>query len=193
VSFYANKVKCTLVQALRFCAGCMVHRWSRNIALLLHDHGTRRGWAVSVTPRSLIPPGKNPVPIVQETGWAPGQVWTGAENLAHTVIRSPDRPVRIKSLCRLSYPAHVILYNVYIISGTEGISVKTEVMQLSRSFLTNMWCRGLQVWSKLFLAHPLFDRVKVGNISVICSDYCRGTEQGICLSCISVDKHIFFL
>ena len=24
--------------------------------------------------------------------WAPGPVWTGAENLVHTGIRSPDRP-----------------------------------------------------------------------------------------------------
>ena len=27
-------------------------------------------------------PGKEPLPIVQEAGWAPGPVWTGAENLA---------------------------------------------------------------------------------------------------------------
>jgi hypothetical protein len=27
-------------------------------------------------------PGKDPVPIVQEAGWAPEPVWTGAENLA---------------------------------------------------------------------------------------------------------------
>ena len=27
-------------------------------------------------------PGKDPGPIVQEPGWAPGPVWTGAENLA---------------------------------------------------------------------------------------------------------------
>ena len=27
-------------------------------------------------------PGKDPAPIVQEVGWAPGPVWTGAENLA---------------------------------------------------------------------------------------------------------------
>jgi len=27
-------------------------------------------------------PGKDPVPIVQEAGWASGPVWTGAENLA---------------------------------------------------------------------------------------------------------------
>jgi len=35
-------------------------------------------------------PGKDPVPIVQEAGWASGPVRTGAENLAPTRIRSPD-------------------------------------------------------------------------------------------------------
>jgi hypothetical protein len=40
--------------------------------------------------RSL--PREDPVPIVQEAGWAPGPVWTGAENLAPTGIRSPNRP-----------------------------------------------------------------------------------------------------
>jgi len=33
-------------------------------------------------PRLLFTPGKDPVPNVQEAGWAPGPVWTGAENLA---------------------------------------------------------------------------------------------------------------
>ena len=56
-------------------------------------------------PRPLFTPGKVPVPIVQEAGWAPGPVWTGAENLAHTGIRSSDRPARSQSLYRLSYPA----------------------------------------------------------------------------------------
>jgi len=50
---------------------------------------------------------KDLVPIVQEAGWASGPVWTGAENLAHTGIRSPDRPARRQSLYRLSYPAHI--------------------------------------------------------------------------------------
>jgi len=31
------KVKCTLVQALRLCTVCTVHRGSRGIALLFHD------------------------------------------------------------------------------------------------------------------------------------------------------------
>ena len=57
-------------------------------------------------PRPLFIPWKDPVPIVQEAGWAPEPVWTDAENLAPTGIRSPDRPARSESLYRLSYPAH---------------------------------------------------------------------------------------
>ena len=49
-------------------------------------------------------PGKGPVPVVLEPGWAPGLIWTGAENLSSTGIRSPDRPARSESLYRLSYP-----------------------------------------------------------------------------------------
>jgi len=42
-------------------------------------------------------PGKGPVPIVQEAGWASGPVQTGTENLAPTRIRSPDRPARVNN------------------------------------------------------------------------------------------------
>jgi hypothetical protein len=102
-----KKVKCILLQALRLCTGRTAHSGSRGIALLFHDHGIRRGCGVSsVTPRSLFIPGKIPVPILQEAGWAPGLVWTGAENLAPTGIRSPDRPARSQSLCQLRYPTH---------------------------------------------------------------------------------------
>ena len=31
---------------------------------------------------AVLLPGKDPVPIVEEAGWAPGPVWTGAENLS---------------------------------------------------------------------------------------------------------------
>jgi len=54
-------------------------------------------------PRPLFTPWKDPVPIVQEAGWAPGPVWTGAENLAPTGIRSLDRPARSQSLYRLNF------------------------------------------------------------------------------------------
>jgi hypothetical protein len=69
-------------------------------------NGTRSGWGVSVTPRPLFNPGNDPVPILQEAGWVPGSIWTGAENLTPTEIRSPDRPDRSQSLYRLSYRFH---------------------------------------------------------------------------------------
>ena len=93
-----KKIKYTLVQALRLCTGRTAHRGSRGIALLFHDHGTRRGWGVSVTSRPLFTSGKDPVPIVREAEWAPGPVWTSAENLTPTGIRSPDRTARPTTL-----------------------------------------------------------------------------------------------
>ena len=63
---------------------------------------------------AALPPGKDPVPSVQEAGWAPGSVWTGAENLTPIGIRSPDRPVRSESLYRLGYPGRH--RHVFIIS-----------------------------------------------------------------------------
>ena len=60
------------------------------------------GWS---TPRpGRFTPGKDPIPLVKEAGCAPGPIWTGAENLAHTGIRNPDSPARRESLYQLSYP-----------------------------------------------------------------------------------------
>ena len=46
----------------------------------------------NATPRPIYPWERDPVPIVQEDVWATEPVWTGAENLVPTGIRSPDRP-----------------------------------------------------------------------------------------------------
>ena len=78
-------------------------------------------------PRPLFTPSKDPVPIVQEAGWAPGPVWTGAENLATTGIRSPDRPARSQSLCRLCYPASSRGTTLYI---QQMVYVMLKIMEL---------------------------------------------------------------
>ena len=91
--------------------------------------GTRRRCVVSTTLRPLYP-GKDPVRIVQEAGWASGPVCGQHHALAAlpagrtrhpfyrrlggprgrsgqdapTRIRSPDRPARSESLYRLRYP-----------------------------------------------------------------------------------------
>jgi len=53
------------------------------------------------------------VPVVEEAGWTPEPVWTGAENLAPTGIRSPMRTAPSESLYRLSYPGPYFIY-IYI-------------------------------------------------------------------------------
>ena len=50
-------------------------------------------------------PRKDPVPIVQKAGWAPGSVWTDGKSRP-TGIQSPDRPARSQSPYLLSYLAH---------------------------------------------------------------------------------------
>ena len=71
-------------------------------------HKRSRGIAVCTVSLTLAfggacPPGRDPVPIVQQTSWALGPVWTCAENPARTGIRIPDRPPRTESLYRLRY------------------------------------------------------------------------------------------
>ena len=94
----------------------VAQRVGRGIALLFHDSGTTRGWVVSSTPRPHFIPGKDPVPILQEAGWATGPVWTGGKSRPHR-DSIPDRPARSHSLYRLSYPTHnnheICIYYVY--------------------------------------------------------------------------------
>jgi len=80
--------------------------------------GPEEEWMYSLTPLTSVldgdvwstqcpghfTPGKDPVPIVQEAGQAPGPVRTVVNNLAPTGICSPDCPARSESLYRLRYP-----------------------------------------------------------------------------------------
>jgi hypothetical protein len=67
----------------------------RGIALLFRDLGALEGdeWSATRPGRSL-PPGKDPVPVLQEAEWAPGAVWTGAKNVTPIGMRSLGRPAR---------------------------------------------------------------------------------------------------
>ena len=82
------------------------------------------GWSAPRPGR--FTPEKDPVPIVREAGWAPGPVWTGAENLAPTGIRYPDRPVRRESLYRLSHRGPQNIY-IYIAHLQVRFSIRADV------------------------------------------------------------------
>jgi hypothetical protein len=56
--------------------GVEVYSFALSLTLTLDGVGG------NATPQPLNPRERDPVPIVQEAEWAPGPVWTGAENLA---------------------------------------------------------------------------------------------------------------
>jgi hypothetical protein len=76
-------------------------------------------------------PGKDPVPILQEAGWAPGLVWTGGKSHPHqdSIL---DCPAGSQSLYQLSYPAHIAVcilkkYKMNTMSfPTVGINIMVE-------------------------------------------------------------------
>ena len=88
----------------------VAQREVRGRALLFHDHGTRRVWVVNSTPRPHFTPGEDPVPILQEAGWAPRSVWTGGKPRPHR-DSIPDRPASSSVAIPTELPGpHILQY-----------------------------------------------------------------------------------
>ena len=87
---------------------------------------------------AALPPGKARYPLYRRLGRPPGRVWTGAENLAFSGIRSPDRPPRSESLYGLRYPGPR-----RVLRTTEKFSSETPkaggVYVVSRGEATTDW------------------------------------------------------
>ena len=64
-------------------------------------------------PGRTLPPGKDPVPIVQRTGWAPGIVWTGGKSRLHR-DSNPDRPASNSVAIPTELPSPHYVLNKYI-------------------------------------------------------------------------------
>jgi len=71
---------------------------------------------VSNTPQPHFTPGKDPVPILQEAGWAPGLVWRGGKSRPHG-DSIPDRPVRSSVAIPTELPGPQEVY-IYMYSDT---------------------------------------------------------------------------
>ena len=128
----------------------------RGIALLFHDRGTRRGLVVSSTPRSHFTPGKDPVPILQEAGWAPGVVWTAGKSLPHR-DSIPERPARSQSLYRLSYPAHYIYTHTHTHTYIQYIFIHTHsYIAPTRFGIIYSFLRELYIYIQSFIAPACF-------------------------------------
>jgi len=98
ISFIGLTVPCSRVHLTRSVGIRVNVKWSRyrpgvaqrvdrGIALLFHDHGTKRGRVVSSTPPPHLPPGKPRYPFYRRLGGPQGRSGR-AENLVPTGIRS---------------------------------------------------------------------------------------------------------
>ena len=59
---------------------------------------------VNGMPQLLYPRERDPIPIVQEAGWALGPVQVSPENLAPTRVKTLDHPTHSDCLYQLCYP-----------------------------------------------------------------------------------------
>ena len=125
----------------------VAQRVGRGIALLFHDRGTRRGWVVNSTPRPHFTPGKDPVPIVQEAGWAPGPVWTGGKSRPHR-DSVPDRPSRSQSLYRLSYPTHYITIRIHKYNNTRYTIYKIKQKHTKHKYNIYIYIYSDKKWNQ---------------------------------------------
>jgi len=82
------------------------------------------------------------VPIVQEAGWAPGPVWTGAENLAPTGIFFNDTFVG----------PHLIEYNVTVLFDDVSVFFPTSLQVV---LCMSVWS-GLQFQTYVLLRFGVF-------------------------------------
>jgi hypothetical protein len=106
-------------------------RGSTAVAPLILGPGAKWWRVVNTTPRPLYPRERTPVPVEQETGWAPNLVWRREIFLNPAGIWTPDRPARspatmltmlsqLLSLTRISY---IISQWNYFIIQQSGVCV----------------------------------------------------------------------
>jgi hypothetical protein len=84
---------------------------------------------------AALPLGKRPGTNCTVGLWAPGPVCTGAVDVSPTGIRSPDRPARIESLGRLSYPGP-LMFGVANVHFSSRIVVEMRFIY----FFQNLKC-----------------------------------------------------
>ena len=98
VSRYNVSLLFYLTGKIRLIIGHEVKECDKVIALNF-NLGARWGGCSTSRP-SRFTPEKEPIPILYEAGWTPGSFWMGGE-FTPTGVRTPNRPVRSGSLCRL--------------------------------------------------------------------------------------------
>jgi len=87
---------------------------------------------VSSTPLPHFTPGKDPVPILQETGWAPRSVWTGGKSRPSR-DSIPDRPARssVAIPTELRGPHNIIIYYIIILYYNTIVTIAYSIQYIN--------------------------------------------------------------
>ena len=97
-------------------------------------------------PGRTLPPGKKPVPILQEAGWTPGPVWTGGKSCPYR-DSIPDCPVYSQSLYRLSYNTHTHTRTYIHTHISECVGTVYELPLLTNSTASEIFVhKSEEVW-----------------------------------------------
>ena len=81
----------------------------------------------------LLPPRNDPVPIVEEAGWTPGPVWTGAENPFLIGIRTRiAQPLACRSTDYAALAGRVPKAFFLRVKGGRGLKLAPRVRLLQR-------------------------------------------------------------
>jgi len=71
---------------------------------------------VNATPLPLYPREGDPVPTVQEAGWAPGPFWTGAENNVGTeVLKSTKMRHDVQNFMKIGHLSSITLSDCIVL------------------------------------------------------------------------------
>jgi hypothetical protein len=139
------KVKVTLERALKAQMGI------RNIALLFFNLGAR--CSIRITP------GKNPVPIVWEAGWAPGSVGTkGGKSRPHR----ESTPGPYYPSC---YPSHSLVSRSW---RRWVVRIGVEWVELAQNW--NHWRAVMNTDESTFLFHKMREMSLTAKQLLACQD-----------------------
>ena len=130
------------------------------------------GWS---TPRpGRFTAGKEtPVSILQEAGWAPGPFLMGAKNLAHTGIRSPDRPARSELLYRQRYRGPHNILHIDIFARLSWMKSRSH------------WPRSLRRVSAAVRLLGLWVRIPPEAWMSVSCEWCVFSGRGLCVGLIT--------
>jgi len=143
----------------------VVLRVGKGTALLFHDCGTRSGCVVSSKPWPHFTPGKDPVLILQDAGWAPGPVWTVGKSRPHP-DSIPDHTARLSVAIPTELPSPQSTYC--------GITIFNNLPCRSTSWMNEKAQFKAELWRNLNM-HSFYsvdEFLMLKNDSILSSDVC---------------------